>query len=296
MSDHHDDQPEIRRVSQDDRKTRLESGPLFPDDDGPLPDDDTIRDEALLDDTLLPDTSAIEENTLRQKLPDTAERFPRLTYDSPVQPEPSRQAKVAKPRRNPGDWRHNVVALLFLIATVALAGVYTWLWQNPYNPDNPLALATDFYFVTETPAPTTAAVAEATEDALAFIPSVGGLPFAIAEPGVTYTANSTDDCDWASIGGTVTGLQGEPLDGYRVSITDADDPGRLDVGVFSGAVLSFGPGGFEYILGNAPRAGRYDVQLLSAAGVPLSDEIRITTRATCEENVAIINFVQTEAI
>jgi hypothetical protein len=202
-------------------------------------------------------------------------------------------------RRRGGDWRHNLVALLFFIGTLMLCGYYAIIWNNPWTPLNPLAPPTEFYLVTETPDPFAAMNATATAAALitptpvSGLSSFSGLPFSMAESGVIYMPNSNaSGCNWASIAGTVTGLNGEPLNGYRINITDAVDPERLSVEVFSGAVQSFGAGGFEYTLGSAPRAGRYDVQLFNPAGVPLSDVYRIVTHDNCDQNVAVVNFIQ----
>jgi len=283
----------LRRFGRRDRKERLTSEPLFPEDDSPLP----------ADEALMADTSSIFGTELAEELPES-ERFP------PVRPPPTEDDSPKRARsravqpyrrvRRRHSWLYNLIAFLFFVATLALCGVYAMIWNDPWTALNPLAPATEFFYVTETPDPlavingTATAAALATETPLAPLESLGGLPFSIVELGVLYAPNSnTSGCDWASIAGTVQGLNGEPLPGYRIGIIDAENPERLDVEVFSGAVQSFGEGGFEYTLGNAPRAGRYDIQLLSRDSVPLSDVYRITTRATCEENVAIINFVQT---
>lgn len=273
------------------RGMRLTDGPLFPDDD---------------DETMIADTSALSsDGRLAEDLPPPAERFPAVDYaaveDETASPAQAQPAELSGRQRNPGNWRHDLVALVFALATFGLCGAYALIWNDPWTAINPLAPATEFFFVTETPDPlavanaaiTATALAEPTDDAPVPQTSFTGLPFVLADTGVVYTPNSNGSgCDWASLGGTVTGMGGEPLNGFRVRITDADNPDQLQVEVFSGAVLTFGDGGFEFTLGNAPRAGRYDVQLFSAAGAPLSDAYRIVTRDTCEENVAIINFVQ----
>ena len=318
-STHTDEEPQVRRVTQKDRKARLKSGPLFDNDDSPLPDDATIAAEAgspferpqapPASPDLYPDTSAIDDNTLREKLGSPAERYPPLEFSAdsgaikPAAPAANAPKPASKRQRRTGDWRHNVVALLFLLGTVGAVMAFTWLWNNPYNPDNPFALATPFREVTTTPDPQAVFNAQATATAQAQPTptptqppvSVSGLPFSISVDGVAYTANNNGSgCDWASIAGIVTGLEGEALNGYRVRITDATDASSLDVEAFTGAAAGLGDGGFEYVLGNAPRSGRYDVQLFSPAGAPVSDQYRIVTRATCAENVAIINFIQIE--
>jgi hypothetical protein len=283
------DQDQLRRFGRRDRKTRLTSGPLFPADDSPLPDDAELA----------ADTSAIIDGGLSEPL-DVPERFP------PVRPKlDDRQERPRRParrqpvlRRRGGNWRHNLIAFLFFVGTLALCGVYAIIWSNPWSPLNPLAPPTEFYFVTETPDPlgamnaTATAAAMVTPTPVAGLESFSGLPFSLEESGVIYMPSSSS-CDWASIAGTVTGLNGEPLSGYRISIIDALEPDSLNIEVFSGAVQTFGAGGFEYVLGSVPREGRYDIQLFNPVGVPLSDVYRIVTRDTCDQNVAVVNFVQT---
>jgi len=281
------------------RKSRLTDGPLFPDDE----DDEG---------TLAADTSSLyADGRLAENLPQP-ERYPPipsaadLNDGQPVaDPAPPPQQQLTRRQRNPGNWRHDLVAFLVAIATVGLCGAYAIIWNDPWTAINPLAPATDFYYVTETPDPlalanaavTATALAQPTQAGAVAQGSLSGLPFIITDDGVLYTPNANGSgCDWSSIGGTVTGLNGEPLNGLRVRITDAENPEQLEVEVFSGAVATFGDGGFEYPLGNAPRAGRYDVQLFSSAGAPLSDAYRIVTRDRCEENVAIINFVQIDPL
>jgi hypothetical protein len=290
----------LRRVSARDRKTRLHSsGPLFPEDES----DDTPpargrEGQALPDDFTVeaPDDDLGE--ALTALFPRSTERFPPLPDDLP----PPEEEEVAAPppapvqekKRRGGDWRHNLIAVFFLLATVALCGVYAIIWQNPYTPLNPLAPATPFMQVTWTPAPPGAVIADATGDEAAQpLPPAGDWPFALDGGEVVYAPNETErGCDWASIAGTVTGLEGEPLENYAVHIVETDDPDQLDVRVFSGASQVFGPGSFELVLGGAPRESGYTVQLFTPAGAPVSDVYEVHTRANCEENVAIVDFVQ----
>lgn len=128
-----------------------------------------------------------------------------------------------------------------------------------------------------------------------FTPAAGteGLyPFVLAATGVIYIPNANSSaCNWASIAGTVSDNSGLPINGYRIRITSPDDPG-LDETIFSGSTLTFGPGGYELPLGGAPVAGDYRVRLLDARGAPVSPEYAVRTRAECDGNVALVNFVQ----
>lgn len=114
-------------------------------------------------------------------------------------------------------------------------------------------------------------------------------PFTIYGDSVSYIPNPNGQgCRWASIAGSVTNLQGEPLAGLAVQITGEG----LDEIHFTGTALTYGPGGFEIFLNGAPLRGEYVLQLLSQTGAPISGEFPVTTSPLCEENVAIVNFVQ----
>jgi hypothetical protein len=246
------------------------------------------------------------------------ERFPPLPDDlRALEGDPLPDVPAAPARRSV-TWPYNLATAFFLLATVTLCGYYTLIWFNPYTALNPLAPPTPFLEVTWTPAPPGVAIQPPTatptpDDAEVGIEAdngdevagfdvetpapvsrpASGTPFALAEDNVLYIPNANArGCDWASIAGTVTGLDGQPLDNYAVQIIDDDDPSRLDVRVYSGSALTFGSGGFELPLGGAPVEGRYRVQLFSAGGAPVSGEYTISTRDSCDENVVVLNFMQ----
>jgi hypothetical protein len=66
----------------------------------------------------------------------------------------------------------------------------------------------------------------------------------------------------------------------------------LDETVFSGPATNFGAGGFELPLIGTPKQAEFTVQLFSPQDEPLSEPITVTTRADCESNVVVINFVE----
>ncbi len=117
-------------------------------------------------------------------------------------------------------------------------------------------------------------------------------PFTVYEDAVTYIANPNDQgCRWASIAGSATDLEGQPISGLAVHVVGEG----IDEIRFTGTALTYGPGGFEIFLNGAPLQGEYVVQLLSQTGSPISEEFTVETSPVCEENVAIVNFVQNHA-
>ncbi len=257
-----------------------------------------------------------------KRITEPAERFPPIApppeaaTKQPAQPQKAVQSQpepspfaLRRRNRTHGSWRHNLVALIFLLATCGLLYYFSIIWRDQYSPLNPLAKPTPFVEVSETPDPIAVASYFATQTATArgpvqsfnqptpFATPDSFFPFALTGSGVLYIPNANgNDCDWASIAGSVTYQQGQPINNYGIQITDATNPGLLDVKVFSGSALTFGEGGFELTLAGTPTAGEYEVQLFSPAGAPVSQVYTITTHDTCDKNVAILNFVQTRAM
>lgn len=118
---------------------------------------------------------------------------------------------------------------------------------------------------------------------------------------VIYQPNQNGrGCEWASIAGDVVGLNGEPLDGIAVRITATYPDAMITEDyetVYTGSTLSFGAGGFERQIGEAPpdEANPYWVQLFNAGGLPLSTPYMVITSTQCDQNVVLITFTQIEA-
>lgn len=114
-------------------------------------------------------------------------------------------------------------------------------------------------------------------------------PFTVNGAGAIYVANPNDQgCRWASIAGTVVDLAGEEVPGLAIHVVGEG----IDEIRFTGTALTYGVGGYEVFLNGAPLAGEYVMQLLSQTGAPISAEFSLLTIPTCEENVALVNFVQ----
>lgn len=306
----------VRRFGRKDRKDRLPPAtPLFPQPDTaaeppalPAADPPEPDFAALLPDTdseALESLSALPPDAVRPlKITPPEQRYPPLPPDKPrPQKTPAVQksssATAATPHRSQRRGRnllYNLVALLAFTGTIAAIVVYGIIWNEPQSYLNPFPPDVRYVFVTATPGSAPAdgltptpetAIITPTFEIVATVPAL--FPFVMRDGSVIYMANANArGCEWASIAGSVTDIEGRALNGYRVRVTGAD----LDETVFSGAVLTFGAGGYEMPLGNAPQAGEYTVQLFSPQGAPLSEPYTVTTRTGCQENVAILNLVQ----
>jgi hypothetical protein len=223
----------------------------------------------------------------------------------------TRQRVAAKPAAR----LYNRISLFALLGSVLLIAYFAALWQNPLSALNLLPPPTPFVFITATPAPAPTLPAG--------VPTpFSSSPFAFSATGVTHQANSNGlGCNWASVAGQVTDFNGNGIAGLRVRVTaGADDtPGQpqtqipddqtqisddqtqissqsqtqtLNETTFTGAARTFGTGGFELQLADAPQAATISVQLFSTQGDALSEPYTIETFASCERNVALIEFRQ----
>ncbi|MCB9453743.1 MAG: hypothetical protein H6672_20120 [Anaerolineaceae bacterium] len=273
----------IRRVTRKDRKKKLDTrGPLFPPDD--FEDVPAEAESSVAEPENLPFPPLVVT-------PD-ADRFPPLDTGGSKPPTPAK--RTAKPRRR---LLPNLVALLFAVATVALLAVYIIIAVDPYTPLNPLPPFTPFpIIITTTPLPPTATLFPTAGPTATFTPLPPDqlqrdlpFPFQMAASGIIYVPNAGEKgCNWLSIAGSVTDTAGQPVAGLGVRVQG----NGLDETVGTGGALNYGPGGFEMPLGEAPGIGTYTVQLLSIQGAPLSEVYTVATRDTCDQNVAIISFVQ----
>jgi hypothetical protein len=274
--------------------------------DDRTPSELNLDDLGLDDDDDGLDTLAALSDEVRAPLITPAdERFPPLK--PPASPPSTEQATASDTapetaRSGRAIFYNGVTALSFL----GIGLVVVWLalvWQNPQAGYNPFAPPTPFVQITATPGGNSAAapplptanqqgqiVIVATETPLPQAASTA-YEFAPAQSGVDYIANpNSRACKWASIAGEVTDSSGNGLSGYRVRVTGDD----FRETVFSGSAPLFGTGGYDVQLAAEPVAQTFRVQLLNPQGAALSDAVTVTTRATCDANVAQVDFIQVQ--
>lgn len=283
----------VRRFGRKDSKRRLDPrGPLIPPDwdDG---DDDA---ETVLGEAIQPPAAPPAPEMPAPRAVD-AERFPPLA-PSPVEPAPPPRPGPGRAPRRRSPCLYNFLTVVFLLATLAAIALIAIITVNPYSPLNPFPPFTPLpIFITTTPLPPTATDLPTPEPSATFTPlplealatAAPAFPFTVANDGALFMPNTNSEgCNWSSIAGSVTDASGAGLNGYGVRIAG----GGLDETVFSGAAPIFGPGGFELFLNGVPLEQTYTVQLLDEAGAPASPAVSVTTRANCQQNVAILSFVK----
>ena len=105
---------------------------------------------------------------------------------------------------------------------------------------------------------------------------------------------SSVGCQFQAIGGNVTGMDGLEYSRQLQVLVVGPTIERERV---TGSSTQYGPvSGWEVPIGTQPLAGEFVVRLESLAGTQLSPDIRVQFPGTCEQNVAIVPFVQTKPI
>jgi len=272
----------VRRFGRRDRKRSLDPrGPLFP------PDDSNEETTQPADQS---EPSAIEAPAPEPAAPIAPAQVPTpIARPAPTAPRPASSGKSIMA---------NLLTVVFLLGTIGMIGLVAIITANPNTPLNPfppftplpIVITATFLPPTETPVGTTAPTATFTPLAIdAGNTSPATFTFALASDQPVYAPNANDKgCNWSSIAGTVTDGKGTALDGYRVHVKG----NAVDETVFSGATLTFGAGGFELFLNGTPQAQSYTVQLSDPQSHPLSAEYTVATKASCDQNVAVLQFVQ----
>lgn len=117
-------------------------------------------------------------------------------------------------------------------------------------------------------------------------------PFTMDSNSPLYTANYANNagCNWLGVAGQVFDASGIPVPtgAYVIWVTE----GGLNEQTFTGGALAYGPSGWEIYINNVPRVATHRIQLFSPSGTPVSEVYEFSTRASCNQNLVIINFVQ----
>jgi hypothetical protein len=97
-------------------------------------------------------------------------------------------------------------------------------------------------------------------------------------------------CNWLGIAGNVFDTEGNPVSAgsYRVHVWGSGIDERPPVG----GAPAYGPSGWEQFLFDAPTIRDYNVQLETAAGTAVSEVYSVQSRASCNSNLILFDFVQ----
>jgi len=126
-------------------------------------------------------------------------------------------------------------------------------------------------------------------------------PFGLGTGSPVYLANIAYPelgCNWMGVAGQVYDSTGAPIVNLGLRLTGSLGEISIDQVAITGDAPQYGEGGFEFKLADAPvkTTDSLSIQLLSDDGQPLSDEIFFNTSADCQENLVLINMVQTTSV
>lgn len=117
-------------------------------------------------------------------------------------------------------------------------------------------------------------------------------PFTKSDTSPFYLQNFANDagCGWMGVAGEVLDLNRNPVaaGSYRVHVWG----NGIDERVAAGSAADYSPSGWEQFLFDSPVIRDYNVQLESANGTAVSQAYRIQTRASCNQNLVRVDFVQ----
>lgn len=195
----------------------------------------------------------------------------------------------------------NCGSLVFFLGAIAAAAFIILLFLNPFSGFNPLppipptALPTN----TATPAPETPTetpTATLEPSATPTVDVAGG--FFRVQEGSPVSLDSTVfhpelACNFMGLAGQAFGLDGTPITGLQVHVTGTLDGQPVDKIGLTGAATHYGSGAYyEVQLGTTPVASDNTLQvtLLNAGGAAISEPFSLSTAASCQENLMMLNF------
>lgn len=102
-------------------------------------------------------------------------------------------------------------------------------------------------------------------------------------------------CGWAGIAGQVFDSQGNPLTNVLVVVEGTLNGQPFNGQSLSGVAPAYGPGGYEIQIGPAPVAseGTLKIQVLDLNWSPVSAPLTLTTHASCDDALLLVNFQAT---
>ena len=224
----------------------------------------------------------------------------------------------------------DIFSILLLVGAACLGAYFLLIFVNPYTALNPFSpntpippvviptatitpLGLDEIWtptptiqptITPTSRPTFTSIPTETPFSLYTETSTPKPPTATATPQMPFEANvqlidSTiihpeSNCAWLGVGGTVMDIDNSPMLGVVVRIQGTLAEVPVDLMTVSGVSQAYGKSGFEFMLGNLPLPSKDTlwVRLFDTAGLPLSDQIRLTTSGDCDKNLVLIRFRQ----
>ncbi|HOV07091.1 MAG TPA: hypothetical protein PLV27_07520 [Anaerolineaceae bacterium] len=130
----------------------------------------------------------------------------------------------------------------------------------------------------------------------------GALPtrplFSVQSGTPSYLANFNEldkGCAWQGVAGQVFGIDKRPIKYLIVKVFGTWNGEEVNQEAVTGMVAGkpYGKGGYEVVLGDVAvdSVGTLFIQLFDSNGVQLTEPFAFNTRAKCNRNLVLINFV-----
>ncbi len=226
----------------------------------------------------------------------------------------------------------NLLTTIILLATLVIGAGFAAVFVNPefvgvINPYLPIKLSpaptlpptlgpptatqtpanylpvawtptpTETEIPTETPTETPAPTDTPTATPMTPQPSPTGWAFILQaeNPKLTQNFANTKGCQWMGLAGQAFDKQSNaPITGLAVHLAGTIGSTPFDLTSLTGSAPAYGPGGYEFVLGNKPVASNQtlSVQLMDTSGVALSDKVYVTTSDQCSQNLVLVHWIQ----
>ncbi|MBU4224904.1 MAG: hypothetical protein KKC71_03675 [Chloroflexi bacterium] len=125
------------------------------------------------------------------------------------------------------------------------------------------------------------------------IPSPTGMPFAATVDYMASTSYHPDaGCNWMGVAGQVVDKNNSPIFYLTLHLDGKVGDQPIDFIGLSGTAPAYGPGGFEFVLGNKPVSSTHTlwIQLLDQQKMPFTDKIYLDTFEDCAKNLIMVRF------
>ncbi len=229
-------------------------------------------------------------------------------------------------------WVWNLLTILLLVGSLAVAWVVLQIYQDPSSSLNPYPIPTmvPTLFIPTQRMPATlapSATITATLPRFTYTPTLTftPTPTAIAATQVGPSDRTTPTgtprvnsiysfnlqaepraidsslfnpgrgCEWMGVAGQAFDMKNSPVAlGIIVQVGGVVDGKVLNITSLTGTATQYGPAGYEVTLANKPVAakGAVWIRLLDQSGYAISDRVFIDTLSDCTKNLVIVNFKQ----
>ncbi len=196
------------------------------------------------------------------------------------------------------------IYLLFFSILVSSCQVFPYVYETPSVTNNEIAAVTEAPQPTQTLAPPTATLEDTrteeytatTEEPTPEPTLESPLLFVVQEGNPAYMANFANPTmggEWMGIAGQVFDEDGTEMIDLVIVAGSTLDPDGTEISSQTGTALSYGPGGFEIQLTDAPQdtSQTFWIEVRDQDGTVYSERIFFDTFADCGKNLIIINFI-----